>query len=116
MAVEKDQVVALKDAEAIRAEVDAKYLGARQAYELANMSPDIRPEHYALCITQTFVGIRRDDDGTYLADVHPVEPATKPVGAVRVVLTEQPDGTIAKTVKPSQPVEREVAAVEEAAP
>ena len=101
-----DQVSTLKDAEAVRAEYDAKHLEARRAYELANMSPDIKPEHYELCITQTLVAIVPADDGTYLVDVPEAEADTKPVGAVRVAYDT---ATLTKQPLTDQPPEKEAA-------
>jgi hypothetical protein len=36
-------------------EVNGRHLAARVAHEMAHMSPHIRPEHYAACVTQTVV-------------------------------------------------------------
>lgn len=103
--VEKDQVATLRDAEAVRDSVNAKYLESRREHELANMSPDIRPEHYDECMTQTMVAIVADADGTFLVDVHPEEAATKPEGATRVVVDTV---TGLKTAKPQQPPEKPI--------
>ena len=84
---ERDQFATLRDAVAWRDAVNVKHgLAARRAHDLANMSPDIRPEHYERCTTQTLVAVTADDDGTYLVDVHPAERVVVPASAVRVRL------------------------------
>lgn len=102
--IEMDRCATLKDAEDVRSDRDAKHLDARREYELANMSPDIRPEHYEQCITQTTVGIV-ESGGTFLVDVHPVEKDTKPIGSTRVIY-DVDTGVI--TVKAQQPPEKAI--------
>ena len=111
MVIEKDQVVTLKEAQAIQAAINEKYgLEDRVQFELDNMSPGIKPqgwagtdlEYYLQFTTKTFVGITEDTaDGAYLVDVHPEEIAITPKGATRVTLVEQPDGSRVKAVKPA---------------
>lgn len=95
---------------------NTRELAARQAYELANMSPHIRPEHYAQCITQTVVRavgsaecdiLKTDARPANAERVQVVFDASGNDTGVRVVVTDDPrDAVIDDPTRPKAEGER----------
>lgn len=58
MTIERFQFATKADRDAYLADEKlTTWLADRRAYEMANMSPHIRPEHHAQCITQQVVAL-----------------------------------------------------------
>jgi hypothetical protein len=90
MTIERFQFAAQRDRDDYVAAVNAAELAKRQAYEMASMSPHIRPEHHAACITQTMVGkagaLECDTPPKYLASLD--RKPTAAVARISVVLDD----------------------------
>jgi|GEM_PF-2703769 len=76
------------------ATLDADHLAARQAYEAASMSPHIRPEHHAQCLTQrmvaTYGALECDTPHPQMVDAADL---AKPPGSIRIDVSLLEDGT-----------------------
>lgn len=89
---ERFQFATTTDRDRYVADLDAKHVAERQAYELANMSPDIKPEHYAQCVTQRMVAPVGDLECTTPPAYLPKEDLSAPDGATRISVTVATDG------------------------